>query len=154
MRWNQGRSDVDAMIAAGEIERVQPDRAAADQLLDEARNHLRSSAVIADFDAAGAYTLVYDAARKALAAVLENQGLRATRSGGHIAVYNAVRAQLDPPIGRTIVPFDRMRRRRNAVEYSAATQPAVVVEEIGEDSVKAQAIVDAAATVLDQMSPF
>lgn len=154
MRWNQGRSDVEAMIAAGEIERVQPDRAAADQLLEEARNHLRSSAMIADSDAAGAYLLVYDAARKALAAVLENQGLRATRDGGHIAVYKAVRAQLEPPMGRTIAPFDRMRRRRNAVEYSAATQPAVVVEEISEDSVKAQAIVDAAAAVLDDMSPF
>lgn len=154
MRWNQGRSKIDALIADGAIERVQPDRVAADQLLDEARNHLQSSTAIAGSDAAGAYSLVYDAARKALAAVLENQGLRATRAGGHIAVYEAVRAQLDPPMGRTIAPFDRMRRRRNAVEYSSATQPAVVAEEISEDSDKAQAIVDAAATVLDEMSPY
>ncbi|CQD02042.1 hypothetical protein BN000_00095 [Mycobacterium europaeum] len=37
MRWNQGRSKIDALIADGAIERVQPDRAAADQLLAEAR---------------------------------------------------------------------------------------------------------------------
>jgi hypothetical protein len=154
MRWKQGREQVEALIVAKEIERVHPDRDAADRLLDEARSHLGSAALIADSDAAGAYSLVYDAARKALAAVLENEGLRATSRGGHIAVYNAVRAQLDPPMGRTLEPFDRMRRRRNAVEYSASTQGAVVVEEIDEDSVKAQAIVDTAARVLDQMSPY
>ncbi|CAN5515824.1 hypothetical protein BH09ACT8_BH09ACT8_52980 [soil metagenome] len=154
MRWKQGREQVEALIVAKEIERVHPDRDAADRLLDEARSHLASAALIADSDAAGAYSLVYDAARKALAAVLENEGLRATSRGGHIAVYNAVRAQLDPPMGRTLEPFDRMRRRRNAVEYSASTQGAVVVEEIDEDSVKAQAIVDTAARVLDQMSPY
>jgi hypothetical protein len=32
----------------------------------------------------------------ALAAVLENQGLRATSRGGHIALRDAVSAQLDP----------------------------------------------------------
>jgi hypothetical protein len=154
VRWNQGRDQIEELIAAKEIERITPDRDAADRLLAEARSHLASAAVIAEDDPAGAYSLVYDAARKALAAVLENEGLRATSRGGHIAVYNAVRAQLDPPLGTTVQPFDRMRRRRNAVEYSASTQGQVVVEEIGEDSVKAQAIVDTAAGVLDQMSPF
>ena len=154
MRWNQGRSEVEMMIVSGEIERVHPDRNAADKLLDEARSHLRSVDAIVDSDAAGAYSLLYDAARKALAAVLENEGLRATSRGGHLAVYRAVRAQLDPPMGRTLQPFDRMRRRRNAVEYGANTQAPVTVEEIREDAVKAQSIVDAAHQVLDKMSPF
>ncbi len=68
MRWNQGRERVDSLIADTEIELVHPDRTAADRLLNEARAHLKSAAQIADSDAAGAYTLVYDAARKALAA--------------------------------------------------------------------------------------
>ncbi|WP_099020968.1 hypothetical protein [Mycolicibacterium palauense] len=142
------------MINSGEIERVHPDRAAADRMLAEAGAHLASAAIIADTDAAGAYSLVYDAARKGLAAVLENEGLRATSRGGHVACYNAVRAQLDPPMGRTLQPFDRMRRRRNAVEYSAATQGAPTAEDVREDVVKAQAVVDAAGRVLDQMNPF
>jgi hypothetical protein len=86
MRWNQGRERVDTLIADKDIELVHADRAAADRLLNEARAHLESAAQIADSDAAGAYTLVY-AARKALAAVLENEGLRATSHGGHISVH-------------------------------------------------------------------
>lgn len=152
MRWAQGRGTVDAMIADKHIEQVHPDRAAADRLLGEARAHLGSAAQITDSDATGAYALVYDAARKALAAVLENEGLRATSRGGHIAVYLAVRAQLDPPMGGTLVPFDRMRRRRNAIEYRA--EGSVVADDVREDAVKAQAIVDTAAQVLDQMSPY
>ncbi|MGV7744321.1 hypothetical protein PJN29_27920 [Mycobacterium kansasii] len=152
MRWDQGREVVEALIAEKRIDQVHPGRNAADRLVDEARAHLRSAAQIADSDAVGAYALVYDAARKALAAVLENEGLRATSRGGHIAVFEAVRAQLDPPLGGTLVPFDRMRRRRNAIEYSP--EGSVVADDVREDAVKAQAIVDTAAQVLDQMSPY
>jgi hypothetical protein len=154
MRWNQGRAEVEAMIASGEIERVHPDRGRSDAMLDEARTHLDSATAIVDTDPQGAYSLLYDAARKAMAAVLENQGLRATSRGGHLAVYQSVRAQLDPPMGRTLQPFDRMRRRRNAVEYGASSQAPVTAEEIREDAVKAQAIVEAVHQVLDGMSPF
>jgi hypothetical protein len=57
-------------------------------------------------------------------------------------------------MGRTLQPFDRMRRRRNAVEYGASSQAPVTAEEIREDAVKAQAIVEAVHQVLDGMSPF
>ncbi|MFJ5292462.1 hypothetical protein [Streptomyces sp. NPDC088348] len=53
--------------------------------------------------------LIYDAARKALAAALENQGLRATSRGGHIAIRDAALAQFEPPLGKILRPFDRMR---------------------------------------------
>jgi hypothetical protein len=154
MRWNQGRAEVDAMIASGEIERVHPGRGAADELLGKAREHLNSVGAIIDSDPDEAYLLVYDAARKTLAAVLQNEGLRATGRGGHLAVYQPVRAQLDPPMGRAMQPFDRMRRRRNAIEYSATSQAPVTAEEIREDAAKAQAVVDAMHQVLDSMSPF
>jgi YD repeat-containing protein len=63
-----------------------------------------------DEDPEGAYTLAYDAARRALTAVLQNQGPRATSRGGHTAVYEAVRAQLDPPLGSILRPFTNMPR--------------------------------------------
>jgi hypothetical protein len=44
---------------------------------------------------------VYDAAGKAFNAVLENEGLRTTSRGGHIAVLDAVSAQLDPHLVRS-----------------------------------------------------
>ncbi len=154
MRWQQGRELVDGMIARAELERVPASRDHADLLLAQARRHVGSAEAIAGDDPAGAYQLLYDAARKALAAVLENQGLRATSRGGHIAVREAVTAQLDPPLGAVLRPFDRMRRRRNQVEYPSAAAPAVTADEVTRDLPKVDEILAVATKVLDQMSPF
>jgi hypothetical protein len=154
MRWQQGREALDGMIARGELERVPPSRDHADLLLTQARRHLASAGAIADTDPAGAYQLLYDAARKALAAVLENQGVRATSRGGHLAVRDAVSAQLDPPLGGALRPFDRLRRRRNQVEYPSASAPGVSPDEVARDVPKVEQIIDIADRVLDQMSPL
>ena len=154
MRWQQGRDAVEAMIARRELEPVPASRDHADLLLSQARRHLASAGAIAEDDPAGAYQLLYDGARKALAAVLENQGLRATSRGGHIAVREAVSAQLDPPLGVVLRPFDRMRRRRNQVEYPSAAAPAITAEEVTRDLPKVEEILAVAVKVLDEMSPF
>ena len=154
MRWQQGRDAVSGMIERGELDRVPASRTHAELLLDQANGHLLSARAIAGSDATGAYQLLYDAARKALAAVLENQGLRATSRGGHIAVLDAVSAQLDPPPGRVLRPFDRLRRRRNQAEYPAEDRPDFSAEDVDRDLPKVRAIVATAAKVLDQMSPF
>ncbi|NMO49862.1 hypothetical protein HH310_01430 [Actinoplanes sp. TBRC 11911] len=154
MRWQQGREALDGMLARGELERVPASRDHADLLLSQARQHLASAAAIAQSDPAGGYQLLYDAARKALAAVLENQGVRATSRGGHIAVREAVSAQLDPPLGGVLRPFDRLRRRRNQVEYPSSSAPVVAADEVARDVPKVEEIIDVAARVLDQMSPL
>jgi hypothetical protein len=154
MRWEQGRDTLDGMIRSGELERVPASRDHAEVLLGQARQHLESARAIAGIDPVGSYQLVDDAARKALAAVLENQGLRATSRGGHIAVREAVSAQLDPPLGGVLRPFDRMRRRRNQAEYPSAEHPSMETEDVERDLPKVEQIVDLAAKVLDQMSPF
>jgi len=123
MRWNQGREVVERLLGDHQLQRVPPSREHADRLINDARRHLTASEAIADLDPAGAYVLAYDAARKALMAVLENQGLRPTTRGGHVAVYEVVRAQLDPPMGNELRPFDRMRRQRNNVEYPTSDAP-------------------------------
>lgn len=105
-------------------------------------------------DPVGAYQLLYDAARKALCAVLENQGLRATSRGGHIAVFDAVSAQLDPPLGQVLRPFDRMRRRRNDAEYSRQDSPRFIGEDVLKDIPKVRDIVDLATRVVDEMRPY
>jgi len=154
MRWQQGRDTIEGMIARGELERVSASREHADLLLYQADQHVGSAQAIASSDATGAYQPLYDAARKALAAVLENQGLRATSRGGHIAVLDAVSAQLDPPLGTILRPFDRLRRRRNQAEYPAADRPSFRSDEVDRDLPKVREIVETAAKVLDQMSPF
>jgi HEPN domain len=142
------------MISRGELEHVPASREHADLLLRQASRHLESARTIADVDAAGAYQLLYDGARKALAAVLENQGLRATSRGGHIAVLDAVTAQLDPPLAGILRPFDRLRRRRNQAEYPSANQPAFHADDVSRDLPKVREIVEAASKILDQMSPY
>lgn len=153
MRWHQGRAVIDRMLSAGELERVTASRDFADELIRSAREQL-ASAALPQIDPATAYDALYSAARKALAAVLENQGLRATTRGGHLAVYDAVRAQLDPPLGRIIRPFDRMRRQRHAVDYPAADAPRITSANVRADIPAATAITDLAERVLDEMPAF
>ncbi|GAA1270191.1 hypothetical protein Psi02_20460 [Planotetraspora silvatica] len=154
MRWEQGRAIVEGMLARGEVERVAASRAQADELLDQARKHMATARLAMESDPIGAYQLLYDASRKALCAVLENQGLRTSSRGGHIAVYEAVSAQLDPPLGQNLRPFDRMRRRRNEAEYPRLESPRFSADDVRADMVKVETIVEIAANVLDQMQPF
>jgi len=154
MRWGQGRTVIEQMLSAGDLQRVPASREHADRLLEQARRHVSSTQNTAVAGPEGAYALLYDAARKALTAILENQGLRPTSRGGHLAVYHAVRAQLDPPMGRVLLPFDRMRRRRHDVEYPPAGAPELRPEDVTEDVPKVTALLDLAQRVLDEMPPF
>lgn len=154
MRWGQGRTVIEQMLSVGDLQKVSASREHADRLLAQARRHVSSTQNAAVADPEGAYALLYDAARKALTAILENQGLRPTSRGGHLAVYHAVRAQLDPPMGRVLLPFDRMRRRRHDVEYPPAGAPELRPEDVTEDVPKVAALLDLAQRVLDEMPPF
>ena len=154
MRWNQGRATIDKLIADGELQRVPPSREHADQLVAQARKDLASAELLRGSNPKRAYESLYDAARMALTAVLENQGIRPTSRGGHIAPHAAVAAQLDPPMGAVLRPFDRMRRTRNRSEYPSFTAPEVTADNVTADLSAARAIVETCEGVLDQMSPF
>jgi hypothetical protein len=154
MRWEQGRATIEQMLADGELQQVPASRQQADRLLAQARHHLDSADKVRAEDPAGGYALAYDAARKALAAVLENQGLRPTSRGGHLAIAEAVRAQLDPPMGPILRRFNRMRVRRNQAEYPPADAPELTSDDVAEDESKAEQIIDLASRLLDEMSPF
>ena len=154
MRWDKGRDKIERMLSDGYVQRVPASREHADRLLAEAERHLASAGSLAADDPQGAFALMYDASRKALTAILANQGLRPTTAGGHRAVYDAVCAQFVPPMSATLRPFDRMRRRRAEIEYPDVGTPAVTEPDVNEDVPKARAILDFAADVLDQMSPF
>jgi hypothetical protein len=154
MRWNQGRATIDRLIADGELQRVPPSREHADQLLAQARRDLASAELLQVNNPKRAYESLYDAARMALTAVLENQGLRPTTRGGHIAPFTAIAAQLDPPMGSVLRPFDRMRRTRNRSEYPSFTTPEVTADNVSADLPAARGIVETCEGVLDEMSPF
>ncbi|MCX5194641.1 hypothetical protein OOK31_12165 [Streptomyces sp. NBC_00249] len=153
-RWNQGRSTVDALIGGGQLERVPASHQAAEAELVRARTHVGSARQLAATDPEGAYTLAYDAGRRALAAVLQNQGLRATSRGGHTVIYEAVRAQLDPPLGSILRPFNRMRARRNEVEYRSSEAPTVTPQEVAADLAKVEALIELAEKAIPNMPRY
>jgi hypothetical protein len=154
MRFTQGRSVIDHLQSDRQLERVTASREFADRIVVTARQKLVTAEHESRDDPDSAYELLYEAARLALTAILENQGLRPTTSGGHTAPYEAARAQLDPPMGATLRPYDRMRRRRHAVGYPTPSTPPATTAEVLADLPLAAAIVDLAARVLDDMSPL
>ncbi|MCL2467022.1 MAG: HEPN domain-containing protein [Micrococcales bacterium] len=150
--WNQGRATVEALLANGDLERVPVAPDGAQRLVARARTHLLSAESLAETDVELAYDALHAANRKALTAVLLAQGLRPTRQGGHISVYEAVRAQLDPPLGSVLVPYERIRRTRNVADY--LDELPGTGDDVQADLPECQAIVDVVAKVVGQMPAF
>ena len=151
-----------AMLADGELEQVAPSPQNAARLLAEADRHLRSAALLAPDDPAGAYdmlyaaarkAMLYAAARKAMAAALAVQGLRSTSKGGHMAVQEAVTHQLGAT-GSVVRPFGRLRRTRNDADYPRLDSPELTTDDIDEDLPKARQIVAAMGALLPHLAPW
>ena len=68
---------IDELVGARRLERVPADHAAATRRPTSARRHLQSATILARDDPDAAYALLYDAARKAVAAHVQAHGLRA-----------------------------------------------------------------------------
>ncbi|MCB0978927.1 MAG: HEPN domain-containing protein [Acidimicrobiales bacterium] len=148
MTWVRGRDEVQRLIDDGEVEIVEASTDVADRLLREA--HVRLASLGLDGDPAGALQLSYDAARKASAALLAVQGLRATTRGGHIAVIDAVRAQFNDRGGLPVFgQINRLRRRRNDTEYPSPTTPGVTTDEATQALGIAREVIDGAKKLLE-----
>ncbi len=141
------------MIERHELDQVTANTDLADRLLATARQHLASAKLLASSDPYLGYAAVYDAIRKSLAASLQVQGLRATTSGGHLAVMHAIRAQFGPTMGAILRPVDRIRVTRHDAEYPG--QVTYIDEQaVLDDLPKAEAIVDAVAKAMPHLTPF
>jgi uncharacterized protein (UPF0332 family) len=153
VRWEAGRAEIDQALNQGRLSRVAPNRALAERYLAAARAHLESARLLTE-DPDGAFTLVYDAARKALAAILVNQGLRASSKGGHVAVGDAVTSQLGSVLLSLRRDFTWMRQLRNATEYPEAGDKVADTDDVDDAIPMAEMMIDAAERVIDQMSPY
>lgn len=154
MRWEEGRGTVERLLVGGELQRVTADLDSARALLRSARRHLSSATTIRETDPEGAYAALYDAARKACAALLEAQGLRATSRGGHVALRDAAVAQFAGLSGgRVLRSFDRLRRRRNDIEYPAGDS-GIDLAEVDEALARSTEVVDFAEKLLDALPVF
>ncbi|GII79415.1 hypothetical protein Sru01_43970 [Sphaerisporangium rufum] len=155
MRWTLGEEVVSRLISEREIQRVPQAGDLATSMLEAARSHLASVTKIQDEDPEGAYALCYDAARKACAALLQAQGLRATSRGGHIALRDAVIAQFGgAPEGRALRRLDHLRRRRNVLEYGGQPGETVTLDELDEALTWTTAIVEFSSRVMPRLDTF
>src|SRR4051812_786894 len=112
-RWALGEAEVEAMIAAGDLQQLVGEAANGERLVAKAAITLETARSAVDRDPDSAVVLAYDASRQAVTGLLAQQGLRATTKGGHYAVELVVRAQF----GQGFRQFGPLRRRRNELEY-------------------------------------
>ncbi|MBO3747034.1 hypothetical protein J5X84_13235 [Streptosporangiaceae bacterium NEAU-GS5] len=149
-RWARGEADIEAMLAANELQQVRGDATDGPGWLDKAAKTLSSAEELASTDPNSAYTLAYDAARFACAGLLAQQGLRATSTGGHYAVQQAVIRRF----GATFEPYGTMRRRRNELEYPQFPDEIVEPAEAAEAITIAGSIIAATGKLIDRLDVF
>lgn len=148
--WEDNARGIEFLVGRGRLEHVRASPANARFLLGEARRHLASGAALAATDVSLAFLAVYDAARKALTAILAVQGLRASGGdGGHAVLLDAVRPQF-PDHRAVLQEFDWMRQTRNATEYPDFESPTATRADVLEALPAATAIVELADAYLAQ----
>jgi len=149
-RWPRGEAEVEALIAAGDLQKLTGDAANGERMLKKAAVTLETARSAVDRDPDSAFVLAYDAARQALTALLAHEGLRPTTKGGHYAVEQAVRAQFGPGFRQ----FGALRRRRNELEYPDRPGDEANAEEATDAVEKAGEIITAAGGPLAQLGLF
>ena len=133
---------IDYLVERGRLERVTPRHETAEHLLREARRHLASADSLAKTeDTSMAFVAAYDAARKALSAILAVQGLRAKGGdGGQAVLLDAVRPQF-PDRRQELQRFDWMRTVRNNTEYPDFDTPSATKHDVADAQAAAMPIV-------------
>jgi hypothetical protein len=146
--WRKGQDTIYALPERGHLQRVGADTEIAETLVTTSERHVQSAAILADCDPEAAFSLAYDAARKAATDLLAHQGLRPTTAGGHLAVVDAINAQFPGVAG--LKSLDRLRRRRNQAEYpDPAGYDPITADEATEGLEPARATINAARRLLD-----
>ena len=146
-RWNKGSEVIERLLEARQLQRVPADAATVEGLIESARRHVATGRTATTNDPEGSFALAYDAARKAASALLAHQGLRATTTGGHIVIVEAMNAQFPGVAG--LKSIDRLRRRRNQAEYpDPANYDPVTTEESEDALIVATDCIEAASRLI------
>jgi len=117
-RWKRGEAEVEALIVAGDLQKLTGEAANGVRLLKKAAVTLETAKSAVERDPDSAFVLAYDASRQAVTALLAHQGLRPTTKGGHYAAEQAVRAQFGPGFRQ----FGALRH--GATNWSTRNDPA------------------------------
>ena len=149
-RWKRGEATIERLISAGEIDTISRSASDGAAVLEQANRRLRIAEAALEIDSDGAYTNSYDAARLAAAALLAQQGLRPTVTGGHRAVETALLAQF----GEGFAKFSVLRRRRHELDYPDTSYSEASDEEAQDAVQVAQLFVETAAKILPELGFF
>lgn len=152
--WSQGRASIDKLLLTGQLQRVPANREWADQLILIAAEQFNAAQIVLPVSPLTSFQTSYDAMHKVFDAVLVNQGLRGTQSGGHIALGAALQAQLVPPLGSILKDFSWMRRLRNAGDYPVPDKPLASAEDAAEALEILQGLLAKVPALLDAMPPY
>lgn len=118
MSWAPGRDAIAPMLDRRHLETVIASMDLANAPLAQAQEAIDTAS---DAAFAGrwysAYATLWDGVRKALSALMQAQGLRPTRNGGHIVVEQAAIAQFSGSVCALLRPVPRMRSTRSDTEY-------------------------------------
>jgi hypothetical protein len=151
IRWESNHRGVEFLIERGKIERLPVSTAHARHLVEESRRHLASATVLAGTDdISAAFTTAYDAARKALTAILAVQGLRTKGGdGGHTVLLDVVRPQF-PDHRPVLIRFDWLRNVRNNTQYPDFERPTATAADVTAAIPAATQIVELAEAFIAQ----
>ncbi|GIG37075.1 hypothetical protein [Cellulomonas pakistanensis] len=154
--WPHGRAEIEALLRGRRLEQVPPSTDNALALIARARLHLATAEAVAPTDPDIGMDALHDANRKALEAVLLDQGLRTTRDGGHTAPYEAAKAQLRTS-ARTARPelfvYEVVRRLRHGADY-ASYEVHLTASDVGDDLADSHALVEICSRLVGSMPAF
>jgi hypothetical protein len=148
--WGPGSAVIDRLLQERRLERVRGAQADGSPWLERAKQTLAAAHAIEQASPDSAFVLAYDAARQACTALLAQQGLRPTTSGGHYAVEESIRAQF----GTILRPFGALRRRRNELEYPVDPADRASAIETADGIRTATELMDSAAKILPNLGLF
>ncbi|HYQ75386.1 hypothetical protein [Cellulomonas sp.] len=154
--WPHGRAEVEALLRGRRLEQVPPSTDNARALITKARQHLVTAEAVAPTDPDIGMDALHNANRKALEAVLLDQGLRTTRDGGHTAPYEAAKAQLRTT-ARTARPelfvYEVVRRLRHGADY-ASYELRLAASDVADNLEDSRALVEVCARLVGSMPAF
>jgi hypothetical protein len=137
-------------LATRDLDRIQPNMAAAGDRINDARRHVRSARLLASEDPTLAIAACHDAIRKAFTAHMAAAGLRPrSGEGAHRIVLQYARHRLAEVItGADLTEAEDIRRDRAIAEYGDFATRQIDADHIRSAADAAERIVNAIATTL------
>jgi len=102
------------------VARLPADRRRVGDALNLARRDLKTAKKMLSEDNDWAFSIAYNSMLQAGRALMFSRGYRPTGDAQHVSVIRFVETCLGRDLKKTIIAFDRMRRKRHAAIYGAA----------------------------------